>query len=199
MWYCSHRKVLLFHLPLFNIMDFPCGSAGKESACNVGDLASIPGLGRCPGGGGELTAALWGQGLRLQCRRPWFDPWVGKILWRRDRVPTPVFLGFPCDSAGKDSDRNVGDLGLIPGLGISSGEGKGYSLQYSGLENSMNCIVHGVAESRTPLSDFHFRKPQPVTSIDPCVAQVVITTSSYWFFISSCCIFSLLTFLKLWF
>ena len=50
----------------------------------------------------------------------------------------------------------MGDLGLIPGLGRSPGEGKGYLLQYSGLENSMDCIGHGVAKSRTQLSDFHF-------------------------------------------
>ena len=49
-------------------------------------------------------------------------------------------LGFPCDLAGKDSACNVGDLGSIPGLGKSPGEGKGYSLQYSGLENSMDCM-----------------------------------------------------------
>ena len=55
----------------------------------------------------------------------------------------------PCGSAGKESTWNVGDLGLIPGLGRSSGEGKGYLLQYSGLESSMNCIVHGVAKSWT--------------------------------------------------
>ena len=65
-------------------------------------------------------------------------PAVGKIPWRRDRLPTPVFLGFPCGSAGKESTCNVGDLGLIPGLGKSPGEGKGYPLQYSGLENSMD-------------------------------------------------------------
>ena len=50
---------------------------------------------------------------------------------------------FPCGSAGKESACNVGDLGLIPGLGGSPGEEKGYPLQYFGLENSMNCIVHG--------------------------------------------------------
>ena len=49
----------------------------------------------------------------------------------------------------------MGDLGSIPGLGISPGEGKGFPLQYSGLENSMDCIVHGVEKSRTRLSDFH--------------------------------------------
>ena len=81
---------------------------------------------------------------------------MGKIPWRRDRVPTPVFLHFPCGSAGKESTLNVEDLGLIPGLGRSPGEGIGYPLQYSGLENSMDCIVHGVAKSWTRLSDFHF-------------------------------------------
>ena len=65
-------------------------------------------------------------------------------------------MGFPCGSAGKESTCNVGDLGSIPGLGRSPGEGKGYSLQYSGLENSMDGIVHGVAKSQTRLSDFHF-------------------------------------------
>ena len=65
----------------------------------------------------------------------------GKIPWRRDRLSTPVFLGFPCGSAGKESSCSVGDLGSIPGLGRSPGEGKGYPLQYSGLENSMDCIV----------------------------------------------------------
>ena len=68
------------------------------------------------------------------------------------RIPTPVFLGFSCGSAGKESACNVGDLGLIPGLGRSPGEGKGYPLQYSGLEY----IVCGVAKSQTRLSDFHF-------------------------------------------
>ena len=47
----------------------------------------------------------------LQCRRPRFDSWVGKIHWRRDRLPTPVFLGFPGGSAGKEAACNVGDLG----------------------------------------------------------------------------------------
>ena len=52
-----------------------------------------------------------------------------------------MFLGFPCGSAGKESACNVGDLGSVPGMGQSPGEGKGYPLQYSGLENSMDCIV----------------------------------------------------------
>ena len=63
-------------------------------------------------------------------------------------LPTPVYLGFPCGSAGKQSACNAGDLGLIPVLGRSLGEGKGYPLQYSGLENSMDCTVNGVARVR---------------------------------------------------
>jgi len=71
------------------------------------------------------------------CRRPQFNS-GGKIHWRRDRLPTPVFLGFPCGSADKESACNAGDLGSIPGLGRSPGQGKGYPLQYSGLEHSMD-------------------------------------------------------------
>jgi len=85
--------------------------------------------------------------------RPQFDSWVRKICWRRDRLPTPVFLGFPCGSAGKESTCNVGSLGLILGLERSPGEGKGYPLQYSGLENSMDCIVLGLTKSQTGLSE----------------------------------------------
>ena len=64
--------------------------------------------------------------------------------------------GFPCGSAGEESTHNAGDLSSIPGFGRSPGEGKGYPLQYSGLEKSMDCIVHGVTKSWTQLSDFHF-------------------------------------------
>ena len=69
---------------------------------------------------------------------------------------TTMEHGFPCGSAGKESTHNVGDLGLIPGLGRSPGEGKGYPLQYSGLVYPMDCIVHWVTKSPTRLSDFHF-------------------------------------------
>ena len=67
-----------------------------------------------------------------------------------------VFLGFPCGSAGKESACNAGDLSSIPGLRSSPGEGKGYPLQYPGLENSRECIVHGVAKSQTWVRNFHF-------------------------------------------
>ena len=89
-------------------MGFPGSSAGKKNGCSSG----------C-----------------LQCRRPHFDPWIGKIPLRRDRLPIPVFLGFPGGSDRKESACNVGDLGLIPGLGRSLGGGHGNPFQYSCLEN----------------------------------------------------------------
>ena len=57
-------------------------------------------------------------------------------IGRRDRLPTPVFLGFSGGSDGKECACNAGDLGLIPGFGRSPGEGNSYPLQFSGLENS---------------------------------------------------------------
>ena len=63
--------------------------------------------------------------------------------------------GFLGGSAGKESACNAGDLGSIPGFRRFPGQRKGYPLQYSGLENSMDCIVHGVAKSWTQLSGFH--------------------------------------------
>jgi len=62
-------------------------------------------------------------------------------------------MGFPCGSAGKEYACNVGDWSLIPELGRSLGEGKGYPLQYSGLKNSMYCVVLRVTKSQTRLSD----------------------------------------------
>ena len=74
------------------------------------------------------------------------------LQWRRDRPPTPAFLGFPCSSAGKESACNAGNLGFIPGLGRSPGEGKGYlptPVFWPGE-------FHWVTKSQIPLSDFHF-------------------------------------------
>ena len=73
-----------------------------------------------------------------------------------------MFLGFPRGSAGKELAYNPGDLGFIPGLGRSPGEGKGYPLQDSGLEKFLDYTVHGVAKSQTQLSGFHFHF-SPVT------------------------------------
>ena len=101
-------------------------SAGKESACNAGD-PSDPSL--IPGSGRST-----GEGMTTHS----------------------VFLGFPVGSAGKECACDAGDPGSFPGLGRSPGEGNCYPLQYSGLENLMDCIVHGVAKRWTQPSDFHF-------------------------------------------
>ena len=79
-------------------------------------------------------------------------PGLGPSAGEGIKLPIPVFLGSPCGSASKESTCNAGDLGLISGLG-SPGEGKG--LQDSGLENCMDCIVHGVRKSWRRLSHFH--------------------------------------------
>ena len=105
---------------------------------------------------------------------------VGKICWRRDRLPTPVFLGFSCSSAGKESACQVqGDLGSILGLGRSPEEGKGYPLQYSGLENSMDWHgeVHEIAESdmteQLSLSLFYMGRWGDGKQMDYIKSQVV--------------------------
>ena len=91
-------------------------------------------------------------------RRPRFNSWVRKIHWRRDRLLTPVFLGFPCGSAGKESACNAGELGSTRALGRSPEEGNSNPLQYSCLENFMDRgasqpTVNGVTKSQTQLSD----------------------------------------------
>ena len=71
-----------------------------------------------------------------------------RSFWEAQSALT-LLLESPCDSAGKESACNAGELGSIPGLGRCPAGGKGYPLQYSGLENSVDCTVHGVAESDT--------------------------------------------------
>ena len=77
---------------------------------------------------------------------------VLKLIWHQSKLCIISIVSFPCGSAGKESTCNAGDLSLIPGLGRSPEEGKGYPLQCSGLENSMDCIVHGVTKSLIWLS-----------------------------------------------
>ena len=74
-------------------------------------------------------------------------------------------MGFPDGSDGKESACNVGDLGSIPGLERSPGEGNGYLLQYSSLENSMDCIVYRVAKTWTQLRNFHFKRHAVISHI----------------------------------
>ena len=148
---------------------FPDSSVGEESACNARDPSLIPGSRRSTGEGigyplkycrAFLVAQLVKNLPAMQ--ETGFNSWVRKIPWKRDRLPTPVFSGFPGGSAGKESACNVEDLCSIPGLGRSPGEGNSYPLQYCGLENSMGCIAHGVAKSRTRLSDLHFHSTNNV-------------------------------------
>ena len=106
-------------------LGFPGSSPGKESACKEGHLGSIPGLESNPGRGRPVSSK------HASC-----TPRTGEFPWRMHRLPTPVFLGFPGGSDGKESAHNEGDLGLIPGLGRSPGRGHGNPLQYSCLENS---------------------------------------------------------------
>ena len=79
---------------------------------------------------------------------------AGEDLLEKGQATHSVFLGFPCGLAGKESACNAGDLGSIPGLGRSPGEGKGYPLQYSGQR--IPWTIHRVSKSQTRLSDFHF-------------------------------------------
>ena len=95
------------------------------------------------------------------------------ILWC-----SAFFMGFPDGSAGKESTCNVGDLSSIPGLGRSPGERNRYPLQYSGLENSMNCIVHGVTKSQIQLSlsaFFMVRFSHPYTTTGKIIVSILWT------------------------
>ena len=97
--------------------------------------------------------------IRLQCRRPWFNSWVEKIPQRRHRLPTVVFLGFTGGSDGKESTCNAGELGSIPGLGRSPGEGKSYHSSILAWRIPWT-TVHGVAESdMTEPSEYRDTKP----------------------------------------
>ena len=140
----------------------PHGSAGKEST-HSGRPGFSPWVGKIPwrrATHSSILARLTQLYLRdslialLVKNPPAMQETPVRFLGQKDllgkgRLPTPVLLGFPCSSPGKESACNPGDLGLILRLGRSPGEGKGYPLQYSGLENSMYCIDHGVTKSWT--------------------------------------------------
>ena len=135
-----------------------------DNAGDIRDVDSIPELGRSSGGEHnplqysclenpwtEEPGGLSSIGLQ-RAGHDWRDLAAHEAnIWLLQHV-----FGFPCGSAGKESTCSTGDLGSIPRLGRSPGEGKGYPLQYFGLENSMDCIVHGVPKSWTWLGNFHF-------------------------------------------
>ena len=106
---------LIFHGARRNL-GFPDSSVGKESTCNVGDLGLIPGLGRSPGEG---------KGYPLQYSG--LENSIDSIVWgckESDMTEQLSIMGFSCVSAGKEPTCNVGDLGLMPGLGRSPGQGE---------------------------------------------------------------------------
>ena len=80
------------------------------------------------------------------------------LKWQEEKNYKCQIFGFPDSSVDKESACKAGNLGLIPGLGRSPGEGKGYPLQCSGPENSMDCIVHGVTKSQTRRSNFKCKR-----------------------------------------
>ena len=94
-------------------------------------------------------------------------------------------VGFPCGLVGKESASNVGDIGSIPALGRSPGEGNGYSLQYSGLENFMNCIVHWVTKSRTGQQLSHV---QLFVMLWTVACQAPLSSTMSWNLLSFMCI-----------
>ena len=99
----------------------------------------------------------WGREKWHQMCNLYMVPYIlASVQWERHFIIFFWLLGFPCGSAGKESACNVGDLGSVPRLGRFPGEGKGNPLQYSGLENSMDCVVHGVAKNQARLNNFHF-------------------------------------------
>ena len=114
----------------------------------MGYLGSIPGLGKSPEEGKGYPLQYPGLENSMDC----IVHRVAKSWTRMSDFHVP-FSGSPDSSGGKEFTCKAGDPGLISGSGRSSGEGKGYPLQYSGLENSMDC---GVTKSQTQLSDFHF-------------------------------------------
>ena len=90
----------------------------------------------------------------ISCISSWeFYFWLFILLFIKNIY---MFMDFPGGSVGKESACNVGDLGPIPGFGRSPGKGNSYPLRYSGLEDSMDCTVHGVTKSQTRPNDFHF-------------------------------------------
>ena len=104
---------------------------------------------------------------------PSLIPGLGNTLGKGSTTHSSI-LRLPYGSVGKETAGNVGDLGSVLGLRRSPGEGKGYPLQYSGRENSMDCGVHGVSKSQTRLSDFHIHFSLSVVITSFCQNKILI-------------------------
>ena len=122
---------LFVYQSLYLIPGFPDSSVGKESACNTGGKESEVAQ-SCPTLCNPMDCSLPGSsvhGIFQAVVLEWItrlDSWAGKISWRRDMLPTPIFLGFPRGSAGSEFAHDAGDLGSIPRSRRSPGEGEGY-------------------------------------------------------------------------
>ena len=103
----------------------------------------------------RANSGRWRRTKNLWCCSPWGHKESDTTEWLNNQT-IYMYVCIPCGSAGKGSMCNMGDLSLIPGLGRSLGEGKGYPLQYSGLENSMHYIVHGSHRVRHNWATFTF-------------------------------------------
>ena len=133
-----------------------------------------------------------------------FHPWVGKIPWRREWQPTPVLLlgefhgqgslggcssqghkesdrlsDFPGSSAGKQSVCHAGDCISVPRLGKSTGEENSYPLQYSGLENYIDCVGHGVITNRTQVTDSQFHSQIAIPLCHPLFFSKEVSSSEH--------------------
>ena len=144
-------------------------------SCDSWDLVPRPGIEPRPPVLGVWRLSHWtSRKVPHSCILAWKIPWTEELLgyssWGHKESDTTEQLsthaahgsaeavwlvserffsskGLPCGSAGKESACDVGRPGSIPGLGKSPGEGRGYPLQDPGLENSMDCIIHGVPKS----------------------------------------------------
>ena len=118
------RNCHIFRGYLYKVLGFPDSSFGKESTCNAGYPSSIPGSGRSAGEGIGYHSSILGlpwwlswKRICLQCGRPGFDPWVGKIPCRRERLPTPVF--WPREFHGLYSPWGCKELDMTEQLSLS--------------------------------------------------------------------------------
>ena len=149
-------------MQLYFYMGFPGGSDGKECACNSGD--QIWSLGQED----TLEKGMATHSTSQYIKCIYCIVYVYSIIFSCILLYLYIYLyilfyiliyilwGFSHSSVGKESGCNAGNPSSIPESGRSPGGGKGYPLQYSGLENSMDCIDHGVAKSQSRLSHFHF-------------------------------------------
>ena len=121
----------------------------------------------------------------LKTREQFLESWESSYLWKKGC--------FTSSSAGKVSPCNVGDLGLIPGLGTSPGEGNSYPLQYSGLENSVDCTAHGVSKSQGHdwvTFTFTFGRKESVVMEERHTGPLVYSVSWLAFWLHGCLCYS---------